>query len=339
MSLHSNPFVSVVIPTYNRGNVITKTVQNILRQTYTNFELIVVDDGSTDGTDARLASFAEKIRIVRQENSGAARARNRGIEEARGEIIAFQDSDDEWHPTKLARQVALMNRLGASVPCCVCNAIFRSSDGIEPEKRTFSIAMLKPSTEEGVWLNPAEVLATRPLFFNQVVAARKSALVEVGGFRPGLKYLEDWDLALKLSMLGPWGFIQEPLTYWNPGSEGSFTARAETDAEKLHQCASQVLVSAIAMATAKGHLKIIKYLKKTLKVHERSLFALRLKKKMIPGSTAIAFTVSFVERCRSAVRRRSRSLPMMLTEGFNPEASTTNLNELRKSTSERLASR
>lgn len=107
--MSQDPLVSVVIPTYNRVGLLARTIGNMFQQTYANFEVIVVDDGSTDGTQAMLnRDYSGRVRVVAQPNSGPAVARNHGARVARGEIIAFQDSDDLWHPEKLKRQVALL---------------------------------------------------------------------------------------------------------------------------------------------------------------------------------------------------------------------------------------
>lgn len=102
--------VSVLIPTYNRGYIIASTIESVLAQTYKNVEIVVVDDGSKDDTREVLAKFGDSIRLIYQENAGLAAARNTGLEAARGEFIAFEDSDDLWLPWKLEAQVALMRR-------------------------------------------------------------------------------------------------------------------------------------------------------------------------------------------------------------------------------------
>src|ERR1700685_3541854 len=102
----SKPTVSVVIPTYNRADFVCKAIKNVFQQTFKDLELVIVDDGSTDNTLEKLAAFGNKIRVISQANAGPAAARNRGGEAACGEIIAFQDSDDTWMPTKLERQVS-----------------------------------------------------------------------------------------------------------------------------------------------------------------------------------------------------------------------------------------
>ena len=108
------PVVSVVLPTYNRAALLPRAVESVIAQTYGDWELIVVDDGSTDETAAVVSAYGTKLgdRFVylRQENRGSSAARNRGIEASRGRFVAFLDSDDEFAPTKLARQLALFER-------------------------------------------------------------------------------------------------------------------------------------------------------------------------------------------------------------------------------------
>lgn len=102
------PTVSVIIPVYNARDVIHDTIESVLAQTWKDYEIIVVDDGSQDGSGDAVRSFGEQIRYIHQENTGVAGARNRGIEESTGEYIALLDHDDLWHPTKLEKQVAVL---------------------------------------------------------------------------------------------------------------------------------------------------------------------------------------------------------------------------------------
>jgi glycosyltransferase involved in cell wall biosynthesis len=104
-----SPTVSCVIPAYNAERFIDRAIKSVLEQSRPPDEIIVVDDGSTDGTAAALESYGSRLRVVRQENEGPAAARNRGIELAAGELICFQDADDEWHREKLAKQLVLLN--------------------------------------------------------------------------------------------------------------------------------------------------------------------------------------------------------------------------------------
>ena len=100
--------VSVLIPTYNRAYIVEEAIESVLAQTYRPIEIIVVDDGSKDGTREALERFGDRIRYIYQDNAGLAAARNTGLAAARGEFVAFEDSDDVWVPWKLQAQVALM---------------------------------------------------------------------------------------------------------------------------------------------------------------------------------------------------------------------------------------
>ena len=208
--MKNQPLASVIIPTYNRQDTIVGSVESALAQTYGNLEVIVVDDGSTDGTVRTLDRFGGRIRVIRQRNAGPSAARNRGVAESNGEIVAFLDSDDHWLPEKIARQVALMERGGPEMCCCVCNATVKGEDGAAIGE-TFDFAGIRPPFVEGEWSNPQELLATRFLLFNQVVAVRREAFDRVGGFDETMRLLEDYELSLRLSSAGAWGVIRDPL--------------------------------------------------------------------------------------------------------------------------------
>lgn len=199
--------VSIIIPTFNRAATIGRAVESALSQTYHPTEIIVVDDGSTDQTPEALRQFGDAIRVVKQVNAGPSAARNRGVAHARGEIIAFLDSDDDWLPEKLERQLRLMR--DQRLPCCICNASL-TADGRE-FATSFGLAGLKTEISDGVLTNPGAILATRFVLFNQVVAVRRDTFQRIGGFRPELRILEDYDLAFRLALEGPWGIVSAPL--------------------------------------------------------------------------------------------------------------------------------
>ena len=114
--------ISVVLPSYNRAHILPRAIESILGQTYKDIELIIVDDGSSDNTAEVVGRFSDsRIVYVRQENAGACAARNNGIAHARGDYIAFQDSDDIWHQDKLEKQLATLQNTGADVVFCQMN--------------------------------------------------------------------------------------------------------------------------------------------------------------------------------------------------------------------------
>ena len=130
----SDPLVSVIIPTYNRADTIGEAIDSVIEQTYSEIEIIVIDDGSRDNTSQILENYGDKIRVVHQANSGVSASRNRGIKIAVGEFLAFLDSDDLWLPTKLSRQIDMLKRTDSSIPCCICDTILHGKTG---KKRLF----------------------------------------------------------------------------------------------------------------------------------------------------------------------------------------------------------
>lgn len=305
----TNPLVSIIIPTYNRAGFIPAAVESVFAQTYKNVEIVVVDDGSTDDTPSKLEEYGGRIRVVRQANRGPAAARNRGIKVAGGEIIAFLDSDDLWLPSKLERQVALLTAGGDAVPCCLCNARLRAANG--DEELSFDVAQIYPRFEQGIWLNPAEILATRFVFFNQAVAVRRWALDKIGGFDESLWLLEDWDLALRLSTLGPWAFIREPLAVWNPNGSESLVAKAQKDPISLKEFAARVHRNALQLA-GNGESRRLRNLHASkLKSTQRELRALQVGRMRFWGADPLSKLLLGAERCRNAVLKRSSMFPGM----------------------------
>ncbi len=207
----------------------------MLGQTYQPVEVVVVDDGSTDGTPEVLKTYGDAIVLVVQENAGPAAARNRGIRESKGDLIAFLDSDDLWLATKLERQVDLLQRAGADVPCCLCNTRMKMVEG--REQSSFQIARLILGEPQGLWINPAPVLATRFVLFCQAALIRRRFLLDCGGFDERLWLMEDHDLALRLALRGPWAVIQEALAVWcGANDDFNLSVAARQQPARLYQC-------------------------------------------------------------------------------------------------------
>lgn len=217
----NQPLVSIVIPTFNREGIVNRAIDSALAQSYPSAEVIVVDDGSTDGTLRMLGKYDGRISVICQENCGPSAARNAGASAAKGEFLAFLDSDDTWLPDKIARQVRLLQAGSADIPCCVCNAWMIDGQPGKPAIRTsFGLSGLDFHLAEGFMMNPAPILASRFVLFNQVALIRRAAFERIGGFKPELKLLEDYDLAFRLALIGPWAFITDPLVNKYDDTEG-----------------------------------------------------------------------------------------------------------------------
>lgn len=214
-----NPKVSVIIPTYNRADKVCKTIASAFAQTFTDLEIIVVDDGSSDGTGRLLAeTYGGRIRYCFQQNQGASVARNRGIEEARGECIAFLDSDDLWEKDKLECQLNTLKRFSPQCGACYTDVRFFNY----PEQRTmFQLAEENYRHEGKTGIN-AEVLRllVRPGGGGMVVClssllARSDGLRKIGGFDPKLPFSQDSDLMFRLATVTGFCYVNRPLVLFD----------------------------------------------------------------------------------------------------------------------------
>jgi glycosyltransferase involved in cell wall biosynthesis len=312
-----SPLVSVIIPTYNRSSLICKTVENVLRQTYQKLEVIVVDDGSTDDSLERLRVFGSRIRVITQENGGPSAARNKGLEVASGEIIAFQDSDDEWLPTKLERQVSILDRAGKEVPCCICNATMHFRG--KPPITSFNLAFIHPALPEGIWSNVAEVLSSTFILFNQCAAIRSDALRRVGGFDESLRFMEDYDLSLRLLSEGnSWAFISDPLVVWRQGSPDSLWEKAMGQQVSIHEQALRCLQSFADKLGGRDQFTGVRHiLRREVKRRKRELLAARISQMDMVGASAIGALFKNLEHYRKAVYRRTPWYPSMRVAALN----------------------
>jgi glycosyltransferase involved in cell wall biosynthesis len=193
------PRVSVIIPTYNRADMLTRAVESVLTQTYTDFELIVVDDGSTDDTVGRLDGFKDRISIIRQKRKGVSAARNAGIAASKGDLLAFLDSDDQWLPDKLAVQVDFFDQSPNALICQTEETWIRNGRRVNPKTRH-----QKPS---GDVFEPSLHLC---LVSPSAVMMRRTLFDLVGQFDENLPACEDYDLWLRVSARFPVYLIDDP---------------------------------------------------------------------------------------------------------------------------------
>lgn len=203
-----SPQVSVIIPTYNRADMVGEAIESVLNQDFSAFELIVIDDGSTDQTPDLLRSYGHRIIAIRRENKGVSAARNLGISHASGELIAFLDSDDLWLPGKLTAQVDFFRLNPASLICQTQEIWTRNGRRVNPKHRH--------EKRSGMIFEPSLALC---LVSPSAVMIRRSLFDFVGRFDENLPACEDYDLWLRIGRRFPIHLIDRPLIVKRGGHE------------------------------------------------------------------------------------------------------------------------
>ena len=205
LSTMINPFVSVIIPTYNRGRYICNAIDSALAQTYGNIEVIIVDDGSTDDTRDILSRYGSRIGYVFQNNAGPSTARNNGIRRSRGDLIAFLDSDDIWLPEKLGRQVQL---IVSSHDIGLVNCGYYTIDA--SGKIIAGPIIMKNYESKKLFLKEFMV---RNILCAGVSGSliRRECFDKLGFFNEDLWIGEDWDMWLRIAKHYDMKFAEEPL--------------------------------------------------------------------------------------------------------------------------------
>lgn len=214
-----NPKVSVVIPTYNRAEKVRKSVESVLAQSFTDLEIIVVDDGSSDQTgQSLLHAFGDRIRYYFQPNQGVSAARNKGIEEARGEWIAFLDSDDLWEQEKLEWQLKALEQFAPQCNACYTDVRFFNHS----ETRTmFQLAEENYRHEDVMGVNTDVLrLLVKPGGAGMVVClssflAHRDAMRKTGGFDTSLLYSQDSEFMFRLAMATGFCYVNRPLVLFD----------------------------------------------------------------------------------------------------------------------------
>jgi len=219
------PLVSVILPTYNRRSLVGRSIQSVLNQSFDRIELIIVDDASTDGTDEVIREFDDPriIYIKHHENKGGAAARNTGIQAAKGEFIAFQDSDDEWLPEKLDKQMNIMEKSPSCVGV-VYTGFWRFRDG----KKEY-IPGADQQIKEG---NIHQELLRGNFITTQAVVIKKECFHRAGMFDEYLPRLQDWELFIRISKYYEFRYIPEPLVH-SFFTEGSISSNKKAYTEAL----------------------------------------------------------------------------------------------------------
>lgn len=240
------PTVSVVIPTYNRWPMVGAAIESVLAQSYREFELIVVDDGSTDDTARELANFGPRLRCFTRARAGVSAARNFGVRHGNGKLIAFLDSDDLWRSKKLAVQVKFMERHPEIQICQTEELWMRNGVRVNPKAKH-----QKPSGDifarslELCLVSPSAVMMTKELF-NQA-----------GGFDESFPVCEDYDLWLRIAVAHSVPLIAKPLVV-KRGGHGDQLSRSMWGMDRYRVLALQKLLrSGVGGARRAAALKIL----------------------------------------------------------------------------------
>jgi len=207
----STPKVSVIIPTYNRENFVVKAIDSVLCQEFKDYEIIVVDDGSTDNTKKNLKRYGDKIKYIYQDNSGVSVARNTGIKYSTGEWLAFLDSDDEWMPDYLLTQIEKANE---NPDICM-----QTTDSLVTELNGKKESYYKIHGSLPKFKKKNYLFIEKPLYFiikhgpwpPCATIIRRDAIMKAGLFDTSLKRTEDYDLMVRMALQGPIGMIRKEL--------------------------------------------------------------------------------------------------------------------------------
>lgn len=215
--------VSVILPTYNRASLVCRAIDSILDQSYRNYEVIVVDDGSTDTTNARLLPYADCITVIRQTRRGVSAARNAGIQAATGDFIALLDSDDVWLPHKLDQQIRFFKTHPTAMICQTEEIWIRNGVRVNPGKRHQKHSgMIFEKTLPLCLVSPSAVMI------------RKSLFDEVGLFDESLPACEDYDMWLRICWKYPVHLIETPLIIKHGGHADQLSRMPELDKYRIH---------------------------------------------------------------------------------------------------------
>jgi glycosyltransferase involved in cell wall biosynthesis len=234
------PFFSVIIPTFNRAFYLIKALESVFNQTYTDYEIIVIDDGSTDETVKYLAPFRQSIRYYYQPNSGVSQARNAGIKNARGIWLAFLDSDDEWLPSKLQNDEKVISA-NPDLVAHLTNIKLINSRGHEYDY--FKIRQDKSARGGFTIMKQPFVHIIKKQIFTTSLVAKREIVMRIGNFDPNISVFEDVDFALRLAVAGKWGKTDQihahVIRRQEPGI--SLTVQARKSATYRFECLNYIL--------------------------------------------------------------------------------------------------
>ena len=205
-------FVSVIIPTFNRKNFVPKAIESVLKQSYKKYEIIIVDDGSGDGTQDYVRSNFPMVRLIFQSNRGVSAARNTGILHSKGDWIAFLDSDDQWLPKKLEYQINTLSERKDYLVCHTNEIWIRNGLRInQKQKHQKYGGFIFEKSLDMCRISPSSILINRKVFN------------DVGNFDENLRICEDYDLWLRIAAKYPIYFLEKALILKYGGHDGQLS--------------------------------------------------------------------------------------------------------------------
>jgi len=236
--------VSVIIPTYNRAHLLIQAIESVLAQTYPPHEIVVVDDGSTDGTAGELQAFLNSPRrpeipivYVRQNQAGASVARSTGMTAVQGDWIAFLDSDDRWLPDKLESQCQAISKFRDSCGACVTDASYTNNPQLK--QTAFQLAETQLDGMFGVWPNAAASIASgHNGMYLQTLIVRTEVGRSIGGFDASLALSEDTDFLFRVAGRTGICYVNRPLVQIDrtPNREVGMIEFAQGESFRLQTC-------------------------------------------------------------------------------------------------------
>jgi len=246
-NITTNPLISVIIPTYNRGWIVKEAIDSVLSQNFLDFELIVVDDGSTDNTKDILNAYKNNIKVLKHNNQGVSAARNKGISLASGMFIAFLDSDDLWMPDKLSMQVDFFNKNKEALICQTEEIWIRNNVRVNPKKRHKKLS--------GMIFEPSLCLC---MVSPSAVMIKKELFEAVGLFDENLPACEDYDLWLRISSGYPVYLIDTPLIIKRGGHDDQLSQAPGLDKYRIQAIKKIIESNALSTKQYRAAVKILK---------------------------------------------------------------------------------
>jgi len=241
------PLVSVIIPTYNRGWTIKEAIDSVLEQDFRDYELIVVDDGSTDNTPDILKSCGNSIAVLQQSNKGVSAARNSGIGVSAGQLIAFLDSDDLWLPQKLSRQIEFFNTHPDAMINQTQELWFRNGVRVNPKRRHHKFSgMIFERSLELCLVSPSAVMI------------RKNLFDKVGLFDENLPACEDYDLWLRVSCRYAVSLIDTPLIIKRGGHDDQLSRASGLDKYRIRALQKIIESNLLSRSQLKAAITMLK---------------------------------------------------------------------------------